>query len=232
MSNLPSPEYPLQYVETFDALLKVPFKGELNAACWVRKLKGDFAEIVQSFSLTGNITVIEPEALSALKLSEQGELARAIILNDWKLLQDYGAQPNLNIITHYERDNEVPFFPTDVYSFHADRSPVAIDTFLCTYYGAASELVSNAQCEKKMLIPEIRAKLIELYGGDEEGFEAFLSEHFFDLHYQAKEGAQIVNLGAGNLCRLAVDNPEADVLPCVHRAPIEKPGDPRLLMIC
>jgi hypothetical protein len=42
---------------------------------------------------------------------------------------------------------------------------------------------------KKYLIPEIRAELKKLYDGPDEGFEDFLTEHFFDLHYQAKPTA-------------------------------------------
>ena len=82
------------------------------------------------------------------------------------------------------------------------------------------------------MIPEIREKLFKLYDGHIEGFEDFLKEYFFDLHYQAKENAEIINLGIGNLWRLAVDCAESDLLPCVHRAPIEKDGKVRLLLIC
>jgi len=57
-------------------------------------------------------------------------------------------------------------------------------------------------------------------------------EHFFDLHYQAKPNTQPTNLGIGHLWRLAVDHPESQVLPCVHRAPKEKKGESRLLLIC
>ena len=133
---------------------------------------------------------------------------------------------------NYERD-DFPLFPTDVYSFHVDRSPVPTDTFLCTYYGAASDILPNAQAVQKILVPEIRAELKKLYQGNEDaGFEAFLSEYFFDLHYQAKPKAQPINLGLGNLWRLAVDNPQSKVIPCVHRAPKEKTGERRLLLIC
>jgi hypothetical protein len=90
----------------------------------------------------------------------------------------------------------------------------------------------NVLSEKKVLIPEIRDELKKLYGGAEEGFESFLSEHFFDLHYQAKPNASPISLGIGNLWKLAVDHPESKVLPCVHRAPKEKSGQRRLLMIC
>lgn len=210
----------------------MPFAGEVNAVYWQRKLGGDFAEIVNKIAVKGNITVIEQEELRALALSEEGTIALKTILNDWELLQEHGASPVLNLIKHYERDESSSFFPTDVYSFHADSSPIATDTFLCTYYGAPSEIIPNSQCEKKVLIPEIREELRKLYDGDEQGFEDFLKEHFFDLHYQAKPNAQIINLGIGKLWRLAVDNPESIVLPCVHRAPIERDEQPRLLMIC
>lgn len=223
----------VQYVSTFRDLVDVPYTKGVNAICWNRKLFGDFYEIVNSLACTDNVTVVEPDMLLQLELSEAGKLARELILSDWKLLEEHGAQPTLNVIKHYDRDVDLPFFPTDVYSYHVDRSPVAIDTILCTYYGAASDIIPNAQCEKKVLIPAIRAELLKLYGGSEgEGFEEFLTENFFDLHYQAKPGAQPINLGVGNLWRLAVDQPNSSFLPCVHRAPIENLGEPRLLMIC
>lgn len=225
--------YPqIHSVTNFQDLVTTPFRGEMNAICWSRKPAGDFAEIINAVKLDGNITIVEQEELLELNLSEQGKLAREIILNDWNLLQDYGAAPVLNVIKHYDTDDAYPFFPTDVYSFHVDRSPIATDTFLCTYYGAPSEILPNALSEKKVLIPEIREELKKLYAGDEEGFETFLTEHFFDLHYQAKPNAQLISLGIGNLWRLAVDHPDGTCLPCVHRAPKEEPGQPRLLMIC
>jgi len=119
-----------------------------------------------------------------------------------------------------------------VYSFHVDRSPVPTDTFLCTYHGAPSEILPNAQARQKVHVPEIREDLKKLYGGADEGFENFLSEHFFDLHYQAIPGARPISLGLGHLWRLAIDHPGSEVPPCVHRAPEEKNGERRLLMIC
>lgn len=232
MPRQPNNNFQYPIVTNFHDMVNTSFAGEVNAVCWQRKLGGDFAEIVKKIALKDNITVIEQEELRALDLTEQGAMAREIILNDWELLQAHGASPVLNLIKHYERDKASSFFPTDVYSFHADSSPIAIDTFLCTYYGAPSEIVPNSQCEKKVLIPEIREELRKLYDGDEQGFEDFLKEHFFDLHYQAKRNAQIVNLGTGNLWRLAVDNSESTVPPCIHRAPIERDEQPRLLMIC
>ena len=200
--------------------------------CWSRELVGDFAEIAQKLKQFEDITVIDEEELMALSLSDKGILARDIILNDLQLLRDYGAAPTLNLLKCYERDKENPVFPTDVYSFHIDRSPIATDTFLCTYYGAVSDIVPNNQAVKKILVPELRKILRNLFSGTDNDFDSFLIENFYDLHYQALPNANIVNLGIGNLWRLAVDHPESKVLPCIHRAPKEKEGESRLLLIC
>jgi hypothetical protein len=221
-----------QQVKSFQELITIPFLGKVNALCWNRKLTGDFSEIVKKVSLDGNMAELGEQELLALDLTEQGRLAREILLSDLKLLKEHGASPVLNVIACYERDDAYPFFPTDVYSFHVDRSPVPTDTFLCTYCGASSDILPNEQAVQKIRIPEIREELKKLYDGEEEGFESFLTEYFFDLHYQAKPNAQPINLDLGNLWRLAVDHPESQVPPCVHRAPKEKPGERRLLMIC
>jgi hypothetical protein len=178
-------------VTDFQELVSRPFQGEINAFCWTRKLKGDFSEIIKKVELTENMVVLEQEQLYELQLSEQGQIAREIIINDLKLLKAHGASPILNLINYYERDDSFPFFPTDVYSFHVDRSPIPTDTFLCTYYGASSEILPNSEGTQKVLIPEIR-----------------------------------------HLWKLAVDHPASAVLPCLHRAPKEKDGEKRLLLIC
>lgn len=219
-------------VADFSELVRTNFKGAMNAICWQRDLPGDFQEIVAKLELDENITEISTADLDALQLSDQGNVARKIILNDLQLLTDFGASPSLNLLKCYERDDELDFISTDVYSFHVDRSPIATDTFLCTYYGAASDILPNDQVEQKILIPEIRAKLQHLHDGPEAEFESFLAKYYFDLHYQPKTDAQPINLGTGHLWRLAVDHPTQQALPCVHRAPIENVGEYRLLLIC
>ena len=230
MKDLGQSDHQILRVKHFQDLVSTPFQGENNAICWTREISGDFEEIVNKVELDENITVVSEEDLLELTLTQQGQLAREILLNDLRLLTAHGAAPVLNVIKNYDRDDDFPFFPTDVYSYHVDRSPIPSDTILCTYYGEASEILPNSEVTQKVLIPEIRAELKKLYDGTEEGFEDFLIENFFDLHYQAKPEAQAISLGIGHIWRLAIDHPESKVLPCVHRAPVEKTK--RLLLIC
>ena len=116
-------------VSTFSELVNTEFKGTMNALCWHRNLQGDFKEIVSQLQLNEDITEVSVEDLQVLQLSEKGNLAREIILNDLQLLTDFGASPSLNLLKCYERDEEFDFISTDVYSYHVDRSPVATDTF-------------------------------------------------------------------------------------------------------
>ncbi|WP_308912377.1 DUF1826 domain-containing protein [Acinetobacter schindleri] len=232
MTNTFSGNPQVRVVSTFSELVYSDFLGEANAICWSRNLSGDFKEIVAKLDLKENMIEVSVEDLLALQLSEQGHVAREIILKDMQLLTDYGVSPSLNLLKCYERDDEFDFISTDVYSYHVDRSPIETDTFLCTYHGAASEILPNDQVEQKILIPEIREQLKQLHDGPETEFEAFLEEYFFDLHYRAKADVKPVNLGTGNLWRLAVDHPAQQVLPCVHRAPVENDGEYRLLLIC
>lgn len=135
MTDSSQVENQIRYVTNFQELISTPFIGEINAICWTRELVGDFSEIVKKVLPRGNVTTIEREELRELQLSERGQLAREILLNDFKLLEAHGASPTLNVIKYYDRDDTHPFLPTDVYSFHVDRSPIPTDTFLCTYYG-------------------------------------------------------------------------------------------------
>ena len=222
----------IKVVSTFSELVNFNFQGTVNAMCWHRDLVGDFKEIVTKLELKENITEVSIDDLLALQLSENGHSAREIILKDIQLLSNFGASPSLNLLKSYERDDELDFISTDVYSYHIDRSPIETDTFLCTYHGAASDIAPNDQVEQKILIPEIREKLKKLYDGQDTEFETFLEEYFFDLHYQPKPDIEPINLGLGHLWRLAVDHPTQQVLPCVHRAPTENDGEYRLLLIC
>ncbi|MFD1316458.1 hypothetical protein [Namhaeicola litoreus] len=232
MENISHTENQIQYVTNFQDFVSASFHGKINAICWNRKLAGDFSEIVRLLASNENIAEIQPNDLLKLKLSDQGQLAREILLEDLKTLKDLGACPTLNLIEYYDRDDGNPLFPTDVYSFHVDRSPIPVDTFLCTYCGESSEILPNAQARQKILVPEIRDELKKIYQVAEEDFESFLSENFFDLHYLAKPEAKPIKLGLGHLYRLAIDHPKSKVLPCIHRAPKEKSGQKRLLLIC
>lgn len=232
MKNPFSDNTQIKTVSSFSKLINTSFQGDMNALCWHRDLLGDFQEIVAKLELKENITEVSVEDLLALQLSEQGSQARETILNDIQLLTDLGAAPCLNLLKSYERDEDLDFISTDVYSYHVDRSPIETDTFLCTYYGPASDILAHDQAEQKILVPEIRAKLKELHDGPDAEFEMFLSEYFFDLHYQPQPDAEPVSLGVGHLWRLAVDHPTQQAFPCVHRAPVEKDGECRLLLIC
>ena len=232
MTSMTSEHSQLIYVSSFEELINTKFMGQRNAICWQREVQGDFKEIVDQLELEDDLTEISIEDLLALSLSKQGNLAREILLNDIKLLTEIGALPSLNLIRHYERDDEFDFISTDVYSYHVDRSPIATDTFLCTYYGATSDIIPSAQATQKILIPKIREQLKQLHQGSEEEFEEFLKENFFDLHYEVDLNAKVTNLATGQLCRLAVDHPTQYVSPCVHRAPCENRNEYRLLLIC
>lgn len=232
MTSLSADKSQIQSVTNFNEFVTTTFQGDVNAICWKRELDGDFKEIVKKAETTENITILDEKQLLMLELNKEGQIARDIILNDFHLLKEHGASPTINIIKYYERDNDHPFFPTDVYSFHVDRSPIPTETILCTYYGAASDILPNSHAEQKILVPEIRDELKKRFIGPDEEFESYLIENFFDLHYQAKPNAQLINLGLGNLWKLSVDHPNNPVLPCVHRAPQEKNGESRLLLIC
>jgi len=232
MTNLFSHHKEIGVVATFSELVTTDFEGVMNAICWERNLVGNFEEIASKLQLKENITEVSTEDLLKLNLSKEGNLAREIILNDLRLLTDFGASPSLNLLKNYERDDEFDFISTDVYSFHVDRSHIATNTFLCTYFGAVSDILPNNEATQKILIPEIRIKLKALHNGTEDEFDDFLEEYFFDLHYEPKPEAQPINLGLGDLWKLAVDSPEQKVLPCIHRAPKENDGELRLLLIC
>ena len=221
----------VKLVSTFEELISTPYSGKINAIGLIRETDADFKEIANKIELVDTITEITLEDLNALNLSEKGILARNIIIEDFTNLLEFGAQPSLNLIKSYPEDQEFDFISTDVYSYHVDRSPVATDTFLCTYYGTVSDIIPNERAIQKINIPSVREKLIELYDGDETNFEDFLVENYFDMHYDPLENTTPYNLGLINLWKIAVDHPNQNVLPCVHRAPREL-EELRLLLIC
>ena len=82
MSNTFSENSQIGIVSTFSELIDTDFNGDMNALCWHRNLDGDFAAIVEQLSIKENITEVFPNDLLALQLSEKGNTAREIILND------------------------------------------------------------------------------------------------------------------------------------------------------
>ncbi|RFC53476.1 hypothetical protein DXU93_13340 [Brumimicrobium aurantiacum] len=225
-------EQQIQYVKNFEDFFKTPFKGKINAIGWQRTLEGDFQEIIDKVDSSESIVELKLSVLKNLKLSKKGDLARKHLISDFIFLENNGADPIINVIKEYDRDDVFPFFPTDVYSFHVDRSPIPGATILCTYYGAASEIVANEDVQQKINIPKYREALKELHTDENQAFEIFLEENFFDLHYEMKKNVQPKKLQVGELWKLAIDHPNSPTLPSIHRAPKENKGQPRLLLIC
>jgi hypothetical protein len=236
MSAFPFPsDYTrIKQVGSFLELANTPFADGVNALCWPRPLEGDFGEVVSRLGTSDEaIVTLDEPGLRSLELSLGGRMAVEVLLADLKLLRDIGRDPVLNCIHGYPRDDGEGPVPTDVFSFHADSAPVEADTWLCTYYGPASEGLRNDQAVRRVDVPGTRAKLLQAYGGrDDEGFREFLSENCYDLHYAPVDKARPFSFGRHSLWRIAVDWPGSPVPPCVHRAPETSAGDPtRLLLI-
>ncbi len=195
----------------------------------------------QNPSENEGLTSIEPTALecllnlppSSFVLKPATRAAINVLLEDLRLLRDLNRDPVLNLIHGYSRDDTDSPVRTDVFSFHADSAPIAADTWLCTYHGPPSEGLRNDDAVRKIDVPEIRAELLTLHGGDDdEAFREFLQENHFDLHYAAIAGAPPYSFGHFNFWRIACDYPGAPVPPCIHRAPSPSQDDPpRLLLI-
>ena len=219
----------IRVVHSFDELASTPFGDGVNALCWPRVLDGDFAEVVEKIGSGDGITILDERMLQCLHLSEAGRLAVGKMLEDERLLSDLGLDPVLNCIHGYPRDDDGPL-STDVFSFHADSAPVQAETWLCTYIGASSEGVRNEEAVRHVDVPATRTKLLDTYGGhDDEGFQEFLSENCYHLHYKALPDSNPYTFGVGNLWRIAVEHPGSPVPPCIHRAPCT--DAPRLLLI-
>lgn len=223
----------IRRVASFAELTGTTFAGDVNALCWPRDLAGDFQEIVDRLGTDEGMTSIDDDDLSALTLSREGAIARAILLADQALLRDAGLAPSLDCIVGYPRDDATGTIATDVYSFHVDSAPVPADTYLCTYIGASSEGLANQSAQRWIDDPDTRARLLASYGGlDDAEFAAYLSERHYDLHYQSLGCAVPYTFGIGHLWRIAIAYPDSPVLPCIHRAPLTRPDAPaRLLLI-
>ena len=234
VSNLAlPPDYArIRLVGSFEALMSTPFANGVNALCWPRELAGDFAEIISALGPIEGITPIDDDRLAALELSEAGAIARDVLRRDQELLLACDLSPSLDCIQSTTRDLRGGPVATDVYSWHVDSATVEADTFLCTYAGACSEGLRNEDAVKRIDVPETRAALLAMYGGqDDEGFAEFLNENFYDLHYVPKEGARPFSFGSGHLWRIATDYPGSPVPPCIHRAPETGVGQPRRLLL-
>lgn len=217
-------------VGSFDELLR-PFSEGVNALCFSRTLEGDFDALAAMFANRaddeGGLLALDAELLRQARGADSRVVA--VLLEDLRRLEALGRNPQLNVLTRYPRDARGLPVSVDVHSFHVDRAPVEADTFLCTYAGAPSEGLRAGDAERLVDDPSIRRRLREHYGRD-EGFDAWLVEECFDLHYHAKPGATPFSFGNGHLWRLAVAWPDARVAPCVHRAPLPD-GRPRLMLI-
>ncbi len=222
----------VRQVGSFAELLETPFEGDVNALCWQRVLPGDFAEVVAKLSGGTGIVAVGDEEIASLELSPVGRIAADALIADQRLLRAHDLDPTLNCIHDCVRGSEAGTVPTDVMSFHVDSSPVEVDTWLCTYFGACSEGLENEDAVRKVDIPEIRSALLAEYGGAEDnGFLEYLTDCSYEFHYAPKPGARPYPFGRFALWRIATLWPGSPVLPCIHRAPENRPGSPRLLLI-
>jgi hypothetical protein len=222
----------IECVTSFDELVSTPFAHGVNALCWVRNLDGDFGEVVRAMGERDGVSQLDEEDFGELRLGAPGRRAVSCMLEDVRLLRERRLAPELNYIREYPRDASDAIVATDVYSFHVDRSPVEVDTWLCTYHGAPSEGLPNELATARVSQPETRAKLLREFGGMEgPEFEEFLREHHYDLHYLPLPDAQSWSFGVGNLWRVATAWPGSAVPPCIHRAPADMLGPGRLLLI-
>ena len=236
MTTPPShPAHPptrVQIVDSFDTLVGTPWAGDINALCWRRELEGDFAEVVAALAVGPGITSLDAETLRGLSLGPAGRKAVACLLEDLDRLDAHGLQPTLDCINGYTNDPQPGPVRTDVCSFHVDSATAEADTYLCTYHGASSWGLPNEQAVRRIDQPETRTALLQAYGGaDDAAFDAWLEEHFYNLHYAALPEAQPYAFGTAHLWRIATLWPGCPVPPCIHRAPDPLPGYKRLLLI-
>ena len=240
---MPSARFPsrVQVVDTIDDLLTKPFADGANAVCLPREfgvdIEGGFKElaglIVASMDEDDDLVSVDEHLLQTMPMSTTGRRAALVLCEDLRRLREHGRDPSLNCIRAYATDDRGLPIATDVMSFHVDRADIEVDTFLCTYAGAPSELLDNDDATRLIDDDVIRSMLRAASGAmDDVAFADMIRQGHFDLHYRPKPGAQIFSCGRFALWKVAVAWPGARVLPCIHRAPSTTPHDPpRLLLI-
>lgn len=235
--HLPA-EPSLRGVDSFAALAAVRFRAGVNAACWPRRLAGDFGQVVAALDAMlatdgDGVVRVEEAALDALALDAGGEAAVSTVRADLRALDDLGLRPELSLVRAYPRADRGAVLATDVCSWHVDRAPHELDTWLCTYHGAPSLGLPPDQARAHVDDPACRARLRAAFGGAEgEAFDDYLREHSYDLHFAPLAGARVWSFGVGNLWRIATAWPGSPVPACIHRAPDDLPTQSRLLLIC
>lgn len=229
-------------VDSFDQLVRRSFANGVNAVCWPRVLAGDFDEVARLLAPDDGVVVVGVDMLRSLTLSVAGRGAAEAMISDLQRLDALGREPILNCITRYPSDERGYAIGTEVMSFHADRAPVEVDTWLCTYAGRSSEGLDNDGAQHLIEDPDRRTRLLcELdeeannddHNDDHNDDDARIVDGSFDLHYAAIDGAEVFSFGVHHLWRIAVQWPGCAVPPCLHRAPTTVVSDaPRLLLIC
>jgi hypothetical protein len=222
----------IRLVKSFEELTSASFGKGVNAFCWQRELPTGFEEVVSHLHLPAGITHLNETRMRGLPLNPAGKAALDFMLADLTRLRDCGLDPMLDAVNGYTHPILPPHKRTDVCSWHVDSATTEADTWLCTYHGAPSEGLAGTDAIRRIEWPEAREQLLRLYGGaDDENFCEWLCEHFHDLHYIPRDGAQPWSFGVGNLWRIATAWPGSPVPPCIHRAPDPVTGQKRLLLI-
>jgi hypothetical protein len=236
-------------VRDLDELLSHRFVGDENAVCLPRVEPADVVDGLDELArlLAADVgeddgaVDVDVQRLSALPLSTSGRRAARLVRTDFEALAARGKEPTLSCIRCYPSDTRGLPIATDVLSFHVDHAPVDVDTFLCTYAGAPSEIIDNDDADRLVDDPVVRralrAALVAMCGVDDveeqdDAFDRWIVEGSFDLHYRPRRGARVFPCGRLWLWKLAVRWPGTRVLPCIHRAPPSTIHDPpRLLLI-
>lgn len=227
----------LATVESAERFFATSLHGERNAVRWCRPLVGDFAELARlAASLDDADRVpLDDAMLVTLRRDAAPAVCTAIdfVLADLALLRAHGHEPSFELLRRYERDLD-PDLPVDVHSFHVDTANAPVETILCTYFGAPSEVLAGEHAQRCVDEPVLRQRLRQRFenggGRDDHAFAAWLAEHAYDLHFRMRAGAAAFGFARGELCRLAVQHAGAAAPACIHRAPPED-GTPRLLLI-